>query len=148
MVDGREQLDRDAIKAVVDAYAAGVDALDAAGVAALFAEAGVLAVPDPTGAERWIEIEGPAAIESRLEGLRRYRATIHDVANHRAEVQDATATAVTSCFAHHLEGEDGDVTDRTMAIRYYDWLERSDAGWRFVRRELHLLWTQRRAVEA
>lgn len=140
--------DRDHIRAVVEAYASGVDALDASGVAELFAPDGVLALPDPDGSGSWSELTGPGAIEARLDRLSRYRCTVHVVANHRADVVGDSATAVTSCFAHHLEGEPGAGVDRILAIRYRDQLLRTDVGWRFARRELHVLWTEHRPVEA
>lgn len=143
-----ERGDRVRVREVVEAYAAGVDALDTSGVAALFAPDGSLALPDPDRPGAWLELTGPAAIEARLEGLRRYRSTVHVIANHRADVDGASATAVTSCFAHHLEGEVGAGVDRILAIRYRDRLVRAGAGWRFARRELHVLWTEHRPVEA
>lgn len=139
--------DRAAIRAVAQAYAAGVDARDAAGVAALFTPDGILATPVPSAPGGVHETMGRRQIEERLATLVRFPATVHDIANHTANVGRDSATAVTSCFAHHLEADGNGWTDRVMAIRYHDVLRRPEGQWLLVRRELELLWTEHRPVE-
>ncbi|CAN5654081.1 hypothetical protein BH10ACT1_BH10ACT1_34240 [soil metagenome] len=140
--------DQREIRALVEAYAAGVDARRAGDVAALFAGDGVLVTQPAPGAQQR-ETLGPERIERALAGLERYPATVHDVANH-SSIVDAVAglaTAETSCFAHHLQqGDDGTWTDRVLAVRYRDHLRRTPEGWRLARRQLDVLWTEHRTV--
>lgn len=145
--DATSSADRAAIRAVAEAYASGVDARDAAGVAALFAPDGILATPVPSAPGGKHETLGRRQIEERLATLVRFPATVHAIANHTAHLSGDGATAVTSCFAHHLEAAGGGWTDRVMAIRYHDILRCVDGHWLLVRRELELLWTEHRPVE-
>lgn len=132
---------------MAEAYAAGVDVRDAPGVANLFAADGILATPVPSAPGGVHETIGRRQIEERLATLVRFPHTVHDIANHRSQVEDDHATAMTSCFAHHLEADGEAWTDRVMAIRYHDVLRRTDDRWELVRRELQLLWTEHRLVE-
>ena len=137
-----------ALRALVEAYAAGVDARRYDEVVALFTAHGVLATSVAPGGPVERETVGRDAIARALHGLDRYEATLHVVANHAASVGADRATGETACFAHHLErGADGSCTDRVLAIRYHDTFERTPAGWAIARRELHLLWIERRPVE-
>ena len=145
--DGDQQ-DRHAIRAVVEAYAARVDARDATGVAALFSGDGSLVVPDASEPGGVHEIVGRQAIAERLSRLDRHPATVHDIANHTAQVDGDLAMAVTMAFAHHLEADvEGGWTDRVLAIRYRDILRRHDGRWELARRDLQILWTEHRPAE-
>ena len=137
-----------AIRALVEAYAAGVDARGYHDVAALFTEAGVLATSSAPGDAPTRETVGRDAIARALHGLDRYEVTLHVVANHLARPRADHATAVTGCIAHHLErAADGSCADRVLGIRYADLLERRAGVWAYARREVHLLWEERRPVE-
>ena len=142
------ELDDAALRALVEAYAAGVDGRRYDEVAALFTDGGVLATSGTPGGGVEHETVGRDAIARALHGLDRYEATLHVVANHVASVDGDRATGETGCLAHHLErADDGACTDRVLAIRYDDSFERTAAGWAISRRELHLLWIERRPVE-
>ena len=140
--------DEAALRALVEAYAAGVDARRYDAVAALFTAGGVLATSSTPGGAVERETVGRDAIARALHGLDRYEATLHVVANHVASVDGDRATGETGCLAHHLErADDGGCTDRVLAIRYHDSFERTAAGWAISRRELRLLWIERHPVE-
>ncbi len=140
--------DEAALRALVEAYAAGVDARRYDEVAALFTARGVLATSSTPGGPVERETIGRDAIARALHGLDRYEATLHAVGNHVASVDGDRATGETGCLAHHLErADDGGCTDRALAIRYQDTFERTAAGWAIARRELHLLWIERHPVE-
>lgn len=140
--------DHAALRALVEAYAAGVDARRYDEVAALFTAGGVLATSSTPGGVVERETVGRGAIARALHGLERYEATLHVVANHVAAVDRDRATGETGCLAHHLERADGGgCTDRVLAIRYHDTFERGAGVWAISRRELHLLWIERHPVE-
>ena len=137
-----------AIRALVEAYAAGVDARRYRDVAELFTEAGLLATSSGPGEPATRETVGRDAIARALHGLDRYEVTLHVVANHLARPRADHATAVTGCIAHHLErAADGSCADRILGIRYADLLERRAGAWAFARREVQVLWEERRPVE-
>lgn len=146
-----ETADRHAIRALVEAYAAGVDGRRPDDVAALFTADGRLVVhrdPSAGPADPGVERVGPDGIARALRGLDRYPATVHDVASHHATIDGDAARATTTCFAHHLEaGDDGAWTDRVLAIRYDDALVRDGDAWRIARRDLWTLWVERRPVD-
>ena len=135
-----------ALRALVEAYAAGVDARRYEAVAALFSADGVLATNLPGGPAR--ETVGRDAIARALHGLDRYEATLHVVGNHVGSVDGDRGTGETGCVAHHLErAADAGGIDRVLAIRYFDSYERRAGEWAISRREVHVLWVERRPVE-
>jgi hypothetical protein len=92
------------------------------------------------------------------EGLSVYDRTLHQLSNHRYSVDGDLARGEVQCVAHHLSaaadqttavGPAGTVaTDVVWFIRYRDDYRRTEAGWRFVRRELHLQWVEDHPVRA
>jgi hypothetical protein len=131
--------DQVALRALVDAYAAAADDRDPVAFAELFVPDGELSARrgdgEPTvyvGHERLAEIP---------ERLRRYDHTFHHVAYHRSAIDGDTATGVAGCRAHHVTATDHGATDLVLTIRYRDAYRRTPKGWRFARREVHILWT-------
>jgi ketosteroid isomerase-like protein len=138
----RRLIDEAEIKRLGLRYAQAVDRRDAAGLTGLFTPDGVI-----EGAG--VAMHGHEAIgkvPARVEG--RFDKTYHTVFNQLvAAVGDAAEGEVYS-MAHHLKRqEDGRVSDLVMAITYRDRYARTADGWRFVRRDLDLQWTQTLWVE-
>jgi ketosteroid isomerase-like protein len=137
-------------------YAAAVDRCDGIMLAALFVSDGVLMVPDyPDDLRPVIARRGHDALRRLPDGLRRYQRTFHQVSNHRYVVAGDLASGQVACVAHHVtgaEGAEGVVgdgpagTDSVWLIRYRDDYERTAAGWRIARRELHLQWVEEHPV--
>jgi hypothetical protein len=120
-------------------YAAAVDAWDGRAVAALFTADGRLVVhaPPPIPVTEHV---GAESISARIDALRRYQWTRHEVGAHASETSDEgdTAAGVTECTAHHVGGEAGDGMDRVARIRYLDRYALVDGEWRFAERAVHI----------
>jgi SnoaL-like domain len=149
--------DEDSLRSLSIAYAAAVDGRDGAALASLFEVDGALVVPDyPSDLRPVIVRAGREALERIPDGLRRYARTFHTVSNQSYAVDGDHARGEVQCTAHHLSatgvGGPDDPADRPVGIdtvwfiRYRDAYHRSDAGWRFVRRELHLQWVEEHPV--
>lgn len=135
----RALIDRDAIRSLALQYAHAIDHRDFAGLRQVFTEDAVLIHP-------YGESPGIEAILQAMQGLGRYRATLHAVHNHLSWLEGDRATAETCCVAmHFLPVEDGEL-QQDMGIRYRDELVRTPAGWRITRRALELIWTDERPV--
>ena len=126
-------------------YAALVDDRDFAGVAALFAPDGVLAVAQPPAhLDPVTEHVGPAGVLVAMRALENVPRTFHAIVG---EVYDGPCGRI-ACVAHHLVERDGVVTDHVWHVRYLDdYVETAD-GWRFARREVHVDSVEARPVKA
>ncbi len=155
-------------------YALAVDGVDGERFAALFVDDGELAVPKVPADLRPVLVRtGTETLRSIPTGLRRhFTKTFHEVLNREFTVEGGTATGTVYCVAHHLTGARRDPsatypgkegaeaggtggesglearggTDTVWYIRYLDDYRRTSAGWRIVRRELHLQWVEERPV--
>ena len=132
-------------------YATAVDGRDVERLAGLFVADGALVVPRyPEDLRPVITRSGHQELRRVPEGLKRYERTFHQLTNHRYEVAGPLASGEVLCVAHHLSadtpGTPGPGTDMVWFIRYRDDYRRTDSGWRFVRRELHLQWVEDRPV--
>ena len=143
-MDTSEVADRLALHDLVVAYASTADRRDVAAFAALFLPDATLTARrgngEPgiyTGTERLAEIP---------ERLGRYTETFHVVTNHVCQVDGDTAHGEAACRAHHVSVTDGGATDLVLTIRYRDTYQRTDAGWRFATRDVHILWTSEEPV--
>ena len=136
------------LRELVERYAQAVDRADAAAVAALFTDDGVLelwmdpAVDAPTGERR-----GRAAIAAALGSLTQYDATHHAISSHVSQVHGIHATGETLCTAHHVHRTSGRHSDRVHYIRYLDTYARPGADWLFAKREVRVQWTSVLPVE-
>lgn len=147
-------LDEEALRSLSIAYATAVDACDGDMLAGLFVPSGEMVVPAyPDDLGRMITRAGHEALRRLPDGLRRYERTFHLVANQSYTIDEDQATGDLLCIAHHVTGtrdgsaEDGRAgTDSVWFIRYRDEYFRTDAGWRFARRELRLQWVEERPV--
>lgn len=129
--------DQVAIRDLVDRYAAAVDDLRLAEAADLFLPDGVLVTPSaPKQLGPTVTHEGREKIASEMAALHHFTATFHAVHGVVVDFSDAdTATGRVSCTAHHLSAGGDKHRDLTWHLVYRDTYRRTDAGWRFVRRE-------------
>lgn len=130
------------LRSLCDRYAIAVDGRDADGLARLFVPGGALEVRVPGREEPVARLTGAAGFGRLVESLAVYAETMHLVHNHVATVDRDQATAVTYCVAHHLLAGD-DPADEVLYVVYDDAFSRTAAGWRFERRVVRRLWTER-----
>ena len=142
--------DRVALRALVDAYASGVDHRDVPGVTKLFTPDGRLVAHFYRGPDGSPNVRtGHAEIEAALEeGLAQYDQTTHVVGGQVLEfdVEPGTAHGETTCLAHHVYERSGLTRLLVMAVRYEDAYVREEGVWRFARRELRLDWRDDRPL--
>ena len=143
-MDTSEVADRLALHDLVIAYATTADRRDASGFTALF-------LPDATltarrGAGEPAVYAGTDRLAEIPARLSRYDETFHVVTNHQCQLDGDTATGEAACRAHHVTAGDRDATDLVLTIRYRDAYRRTDAGWRFATRDVHILWTSEEPV--
>jgi SnoaL-like domain len=138
--------DRAALLDLAYAYARHADRIEAEQLGALFTADGVLRIIRRGVDSAPVERVGRAEIVKAIMRLDRYDATFHLVGNHTYELDGNTATGEVYCVAHHVHGEAGSRSDHVMMIRYHDRYRRDADGWRIVERELHVDWTEERAV--
>ena len=122
------------IVAVAVRYALAIDNHDWATLSNVF-------VPDATA---WYgaEYEGLDAIVTRIRTvLERLDCSQHLLGTHEVTVNGDRATHRCYLHAQHVRRDADGGPHYIVAGRYDDALARTDAGWRIVRRELHVLWT-------
>jgi hypothetical protein len=134
-----ELIARIAIRQLVEDYALGADAADGERAAQLFTPDGVMHIHmDPARTDE--RSTTPASGMGRAwQSLREYTATSHLIGAHSATLTGAnSATAVTTCVAHHVRDWPNGRTDTVMHIRYDDVLVRIDGRWLFEERTLRM----------
>lgn len=140
------------LRALSTDYGAAVDDCDGDRFAELFTADGELVVPRfPVDLRPVITRSGHEALRRVPDGLRRYDRTLHLMANHRYEFGGDRATGTVLAVAHHVSfADEPEETagggDQVWYIRYRDAYRHTDAGWRFTRRELHLLWVEEHPI--
>jgi hypothetical protein len=142
------------LRSLSTSYATAVDDGDGDSLSQLFVVDGDLVVPNfPDDLRPVITRSGREALRRVPDGLRRYERTFHVLSNHRYTTEGMLASGEVQCVAHHVTAATGDTTrggragtDLVWFIRYCDDYRRTDAGWRFVRRELHLQWVEEHPV--
>lgn len=133
---------------LVEHYAQAVDRADGDAVAALFADDGVLALwMDPGSDKQTSERVGRDEIATVGESLSRYVATHHTISSHTSSLDGRHASGETLCTAHHVEDVGGKRQDKVLYLRYLDTFTRTNAGWRFARRELYVQWASTLPVD-
>jgi hypothetical protein len=141
-----ESADRLAIRHLVDHYGVAIDGHACGDFEMLFSPEAVLRVM-PENRRPPVEFRGREQLRGLCEMVgHACQATLHFVGNHVVVLDGDTAMADTYCTAHHVTstvGPDGNevVLDEVMAIRYADSFARTDAGWLFVERTAHRLWS-------
>jgi hypothetical protein len=136
------RIDEEALRWLSAEYAAAVDRRDGQRFAALFVPEGALVVPDyPHGLAPVVVRSGRRVLERIPDGLRNYRRTFHQTSDHRYTVDGDRASGDVRCVAHHVSGhadKSAVGTDTVWYLHYQDEYARTEAGWRFLRREIHL----------
>ncbi len=145
--------DERSLRRLSTGYAAAVDTLDGAGFAALFLPEGELWVPDPAaGPDPVICRRGHRSLRRVPSGLARFHATHHRVGRTSYEIDADAASGEVIGVAHHLAartdpgGGDAPGTDTVWYLRYADVYVRTEGGWRFERRALHLRGIEERPI--
>ena len=139
-----DHVDRLALRALVDAYAAAADGRDVDRFVGLF-------LPDATLSARRGDgspavYTGAARLAEIPERLGRYRHTFHDIGHQWAEIAGDRATGEVGCRAHHITDHEEVAIDLVLTIRYRDVYARTPAGWRFASRDVHIVWTTEEPV--
>ena len=138
------------LRALVEAYARGVDAKDVPAVVALFAEDGRMLAHLPPGTEDEPLVRaGHEQLRRALDaGLAMYRQTTHIIGGHVLELDGPTARGWTACLAHHVyDAPDGSgLRLLLMAVRYEDQYAQHEGRWRFAERRLRLEWQDDRPL--
>jgi ketosteroid isomerase-like protein len=116
-------------------YARGVDRKDFALVASCFTEDAQVAYGSVYTGDR-------AGLLAFLgEVLPAFRATMHFLGNHAAEIRGDVASAETYALAHHVLAAPGKERDlMVVAVRYLDELVRDGDVWRIRRRVVPFEW--------
>jgi len=140
--------DRVAIGDLVARYAMHVDRREREAAAALFTDDGVLVAAEPPRSLGPVhEHRGPEAIAGSMAALDAIAVTAHELTGHVVDATGPdTATGRVACVAHHLTEHDGSVRDLVWHLHYQDEYSRSEDGWRFARRELHVDFIETRPV--
>jgi hypothetical protein len=145
----RSSADADAIRRLTEAYALGMDAADPEAFFDLFVPDGALIVRSACREEPLGVFSGPEGV-GRIASLlgELYRATMHHITSHIAEVDGDRADGTTMCLAYHLaSGEEGEVLE-TLGVRYEETLVQTGDGWRFQARDATRVWSQITPVSA
>ena len=123
--------DAAALRALVDRYAATVDARTFTELDHVFTADAVL----ETGRGRR---DGLAAIQAAMDGLHRYDRTEHRVLGSEIAVEGDAATGRVTGTAHHWFVDDDRPRDHQMEITYHDRYVRTTGGWRIAHRRLEI----------
>jgi hypothetical protein len=145
-IDDTRIADRLALRALVEAYAHGVDRREFVSVAKLFTPDGKLSSysGQPIGQPPIYERIGHDQIERAMQGLLKYDITSHALSQQTILFDPADpdkASAETYCCAQHLYSDNGR-WNRVMSIRYLDHYKRLDNVWLIADRRLATDWVE------
>jgi hypothetical protein len=135
-----EARERQALRALVDAYATAADRRDERGFLDLFLPDATLTVVQ--GGAELLRCEGHAGLSAAIAPLAQYVETMHLMANHTCAFEGERARGTTYCLANHVRRAGDGVENLLMAITYGDEYARGGDGWRFAGREVRILWTE------
>ena len=134
--------DRIALRELVDRYAIAIDRRDHPALVALFVPGGGVDVHVAGREEPVASLRGDEALRRLIDGVAVYEDTLHHIGTFVADVDGDTATAVTTCVAHHLHRTaDGAEAERLYVV-YDDAFRRMPDGWRFTVRRAGRRWTE------
>lgn len=146
-----------ALRRLAVEYAAAVDHRDRDRFVNVFAHDATLVVvdvsrPDAPGRP----MEGHEAIGKVTTKIAVYARTSHVLGQSIYWTESASpgdeASGEVWCIANHLAVADdafgGAPSNTVMYIRYQDRYRRADEGWRIQSREVHVDWTERRALDS
>jgi ketosteroid isomerase-like protein len=144
-----QQMDRLAIRDLVDAYARCADRRDADGQKALFTEDTRFVVyMDGQGSPPSQVLNGREALTPVFDDLNRYQATMHFNGQSTVTLGGDRATGESYCIAHHLSTTDGERTLMLAYLRYHDTFTKEGGDWLFAERILYVDWTETRPSAA
>ncbi|MCP9951452.1 nuclear transport factor 2 family protein [Actinomadura madurae] len=133
--------DRLELRALVDDYSLAVDTGDREWFARLFTPDGVIRGFQNDDSEPGMYHAGYQELLTALDPIvASFSATMHVMANHSCTVDGDVGTGVVYGLAHHLSGDNEELTDTLRLIRYDDRYVRGGNGWRFARRDVRLQW--------
>jgi uncharacterized protein (TIGR02246 family) len=137
-----------AIRDLVEEYAAAVDRRDFDSAVDLFTEDAVMIVPHmPKSLSPSVERRGRDAIREALMQVNSCLHTLHAVVTHRATMQgEHDAVGRTACLAHHVMNTKSGVEDWVWAIQYDDTFAIADGSWKFTSRSVRVDWVEARPV--
>jgi ketosteroid isomerase-like protein len=136
-----------AIRDLVEEYAAAVDRRDFDSAVGLFTADAVMIVPDmPKSLSPSLERRGHDAIREALMQVNSCLHTLHAVVTHRATVRDHDAVGRTACLAHHVISTKSGPEDFVWAIQYDDTFVVDDDLWKFTSRSVRVDWVESRPV--
>jgi hypothetical protein len=126
-----------AIRRLCEQYAQAVDSGERAEFVKVFTQDGHLVAhqgPDITHFNGHDEL---AQIPVQVKELA--PTSMHFIGNHIAEINGDSASGVTYCMAHHLQG---DRSNLLMMVRYLDRYERLSGKWLIADRQVIVEWTE------
>jgi hypothetical protein len=142
--------DRIALADLVARYALYADHVRYTGLVGLFADDGVLVLPDPPEQlEPVHSFRGRDEIGKALRALERFPRTSHEIVGAVFDPgrENATATGQVACVAHHLnEDEAGQPIDFVWHVRYSDAYRREGGFWQIERRTVQIDFIEKRSV--
>jgi ketosteroid isomerase-like protein len=143
-----EAADRLAIRELVEAYAHCADRRDAKGQMALFTPDTHFVVfmnaKDPTPSQ---ELHSREALAPVFAELNQYAATTHFVGQSTIlTLSGDRATGEAYCLAHHVTVDGSKRRLMVASLRYNDTFVKSDGGWLFSERLLHVDWVDERPL--
>jgi hypothetical protein len=132
------------IRRLVDAYAVSMDTGDLELLAELFVPEGSLVVctlgrAQPIATFVGTGADGIGVIPLAMAEV--YESTMHQITTHFSRPDGARATGTTYCVADHVLKDSSTPVLESLGVRYREEWVRTDAGWRFARREVTRLWS-------
>lgn len=133
------------LRELIYRYAAAVDACDTALFQSVFTPGGRLRVYHPGAVEPFSDMVGHDQLARVPDTMRgRDLCTMHQMTNHRVEIDGDRASGMVLCTARHLEA--GGETALNVMIRYIDEYVRHDGAWKIADRQIRFQWSERHAV--
>ncbi len=142
-ITAAEQVDRLALRELIDAYARCADTRDAEGQKSLFTEDTHFVVyMEGEGSEPTQVIDGRESLTPVFDDLNRYQATMHFNGQSTIVLDGNHATGESYCIAHHLYTEGDERKVMLAFLRYGDTFTKIDGAWLFAERDLYVAWTE------
>jgi hypothetical protein len=143
-----EAADRLAIRELVEAYAHCADSRDAAGQMSLFtADTHFVVFMNAKDSKPTLDLRSRDALAPVFAELNKYDATTHFVGQSTIfSMSDDKGVGEAYCLAHHVTVAEGKRHLMIASIRYLDTFVRQDGRWLFAERQLHVDWTEQRAM--
>ena len=147
-ISPKEAADRLAIRELVEAYAHCADRRDAKGQMSLFTpETHFVVYMDGKEPKPSQELHTREALAPVFAELNKYEATTHFVGQSTIfTLTSDRGTGEAYCLAHHVTLDGGKRRLMVASLRYLDTFVKTDGGWLFSERLLHVDWVDERAL--